>query len=74
MSDPIETHDCTWPDEYDPWRCPNAMYEVVAGQEADHYCAASEGHPGNHCCIHGTRWSQPKPRRCWRDRLLRRQR
>ena len=73
-----EPHVCEWPGTpRDTWRCPSHMFQMRNGKQVGHDCAASEGHPGDHCCIHGTRWinlDERKPRRRWRDLIRRRQR
>lgn len=64
------------PDWPGPWGCGTVMLEVVDGVVTRHLCTLSYDHVEyegeGHVCVLGHRWDVEKPRRRWRDRLLRR--
>jgi hypothetical protein len=62
-----------WPG---PWGCGTVWWEVADGAITTHLCALSDDHVDYrdepHVCTLGHRQDVEKPRRRWRDRLLRR--
>lgn len=64
------------PDWPGPWGCGTVMQVMVDGVMTTHMCALSYDHVDYldepHVCTLGHRWDVYRPRRRWRDRLLRR--
>lgn len=71
--DGIGLDNLDWPG---PWGCGTVWWEVADGAITTHLCALSDDHVDYrdepHVCTLGHRQDVEKPRRRWRDRLLRR--